>query len=434
MIWRIASLSIALGLTALADDWPHFLGPKTDSHSAETGLDLDFTEEDLEPAWTYERGKGHTGPVIAGEYLVFIHQLDEKEEIVCLNPDTGEARWKHSYATVVNQNFGIFDEPFGPPVIDPETGTVFTHGNDGDLKALKLEDGEVIWEKNLDKDYGVPPTFFGRGSGPLVHGDLLIVHNGTNDACVVAFDKKTGAEKWKSPHAWNGSYASPVIGKVNGEDRIFVFAGGKTRPPHGGLLCVDPKDGKINDAYTWRTSNPTSVNAASPVPCGENRVFISEDYGLGGVMIQYDENFKARTAWKAGDFGCQFQTPIYHDGVIYGFGGTGGLMVAYDVTYGNLLWSETFLRLTIQHNDRKLPVNLGRASMIYVQDSFICLGESGTLLRLDLSAHSRPSVLSKAQPFYAPESWAPPAIANGRLYLMQNEMGRKLICYDLRKK
>src|SRR5690606_15915415 len=116
---------------------------------------------------------------------------------------------------------------------------------------------------------------------------------------------------WQTAHEWNGSYASPVIGRVNGTDRIFAFLGGMVKPPHGGLVCIDPADGTVNDSFSWRSDNFASVNATSPVPCGPNRVFITEDYGLGGAMIEYDADYKSRIVWTSGEFGCQFQTPIY---------------------------------------------------------------------------------------------------------------------------
>ena len=71
-----------------------------------------------------------------------------------------------------------------------------------------------------------------------------------------------------------------------------------------------------------------------PEPGGNNRVFITEDYGKGGIMLNFDSNFQPRVLWSSPDFGCQFQTPIYHDGILYGFGGNGGLMLAYDALTG----------------------------------------------------------------------------------------------------
>ncbi len=428
------SLLAAVSFSVSADDWPHFLGPNHDLHSAETNLNLDFEREDFKPVWEYERGKGHAGPVVVDDHVVFIHQKDSNEEVVCLKAEDGSEIWKHSYAVEVGQNFGIVDAPRSSPVIDPASKTVYTLGNDGDLIAFKLEDGKILWQIDLNEKYGDAPTFFGRGSSPLVFGQKLIVHVGSPGAFAVALDLKDGSEIWKTAHEWHGSYASPIPGKINGEDRILIYAGGKTDPPTGGLVCLNPVDGKIDDAFPWRTTNPTSVIASSPVVCGANQVFISEDYGKSGAMIQIDQNFKMALAWTAEHLGCQFQTPTYHDGLLTGFGGTGGLMVSYDVQFGRMHMDETFIKLTIPHKGRDLPVNMGRGCLIWVDGDYICLGENGTLLRLGIDLRQKPVVISKAMPFYAPESWAPPVISNGRLYLVQNELGSKLICYDVRNK
>ncbi len=413
-----------------ADDWPHFLGPNLDLHSTEKNLDLNFPVEGPQKLWEIERGKGHSGPVIAKGKLVFIHQIDQKEIIQCLDAATGEKIWSHSYVVDVAQSYGISDTPRSSPVIDIETGLVYTLGNDGDLIAFHLDDGKISWQLNLRKEFGEAPFFFGQGSCPLPYQDKLIVHVGASKACVVALDKKNGEVKWKTPHEWNGSYASPVIGKVNGQDRLFVFAGGMTKPPHGGLLCMNPENGTIDDAILWRSKMFASVNAASPVPCGDNRVFITEDYGKGGAMIEFDSNFKGRIIWNSPEFGCQFQTPIYHDGVIYGLGGNGGLMVAHDVASGRHLWNEMYYQTTIPWKGRDIPISLGHAHMIYVDGAFLCLGENGDLLRLNLTRGGY-QIIAKARVFYAPETWAPPVVSNGRLYINQNEMGSRLICYDI---
>ncbi len=417
-----------------ADDWPHFLGPNHNGHSAETGLDWDFEREDFKPVWTYGKGKGHAGPVVVDDHVVFIHQKDKNEEIVCLKAENGSKIWKHSYGVEVGQNFGIVDAPRSSPVIDPDTKTVYTLGNDGDLLALELESGKVLWQLKVGEKFGDAPTFFGIGSCPLLLGDLLIIHVGSDDTFAVALNKTNGEVVWKNQHEWHGSYASPIPGKINGEDRILIYAGGKTKPPAGGLVCLNPKDGKIDSSFPWRTSNPTSVVASSPVVCDNNQVFISEDYGKSGVMIQFDSNFKQRLAWTTEHLGCQFQTPIFHDGMLTGFGGTGGLMVSYDTQFERLHMDETFIKLTIPYNDRELAVNMGRGSLIWADGDYVVLGENGTLLRLAIALRQKPVVLSKAVPFYAPETWAPPVLSNGRLYLVQNEMGSKVICYDVRKK
>ncbi|MDA7920571.1 PQQ-binding-like beta-propeller repeat protein [Verrucomicrobiales bacterium] len=414
----------------LAEDWPHFLGAQHNFHSNETGLNLVFDEAGPPVKWEVERGRGHSGVVVAGGKLVFIHQVEKEEEIRCLNADSGKDIWKYRYGVDVAQSYGIVDAPRSSPVIDPSTGLVYSLGNDGDLICLKLETGEVVWQKNLDADFGPSPFFFGYGSSPLVHGEKLIVQVGAKGACVVAFNKADGEVIWQSAHEWNGSYASPVVGMVNGEERLFVFAGGMVKPPHGGLLCINPKDGNIDSSFSWRSDNFASVNGATPVPCGPNRVFITEDYGLGGVMLEFDSNFQPRVVWDSPEFGCQFQTPIYHDGYLYGFGGNGGLMLAFDANSGRMLWNEIFYKTTIQWKDRPIPISLGHAHLIYIDGGFLCLTENGALLRMDLGPGGY-EIRSKARLFYAPETWAPPVVSDGKLFINQNEMGSRLICYDV---
>ena len=434
---KLTAIACCLGLffiqSAQADDWPHFLGKNLDLHSSETGLDLDFPIEGPDKLWEFPKGKGHAGPVVADDLLFLIHQVDQNEVINCLAADTGKKIWEHKYPVDVGQSYGITDTPRSSPSIDLETQTVFTLGNDGDLIAFDMKTGTIRWQIKLSDQYGEAPFFFGQGSAPLPYKDKLIIHVGSEKAFVVALNKKTGAEIWRATHQWNGSYASPIITKINDVDRLLVFAGGETKPPHGGLVCLNPENGKIDDSFSWRSTNFASVNAATPVPCGRNLVFITEDYGKGGIMLRFDSNFKARIAWTSQDFGCQFQTPIYHDGVLFGVGGNGGLMLAYDALTGAHLWNEGFFKTTIPWKDRPVPISLGKAHMIHVQNQFLCLSENGSLINFRLD-RSGPEVIAKARLFYAPETWAPPVISNGRLFVNQNELNRRLICYDLNRK
>lgn len=425
-------LTLGAGVSR-AGDWPHFLGPDHDLHSTEKGLLKTLPAAGPPVLWEMKRGDGHAGPVILGDVLVLIHQRDRQEVVECREAATGKLRWEHAYPVEISQNFGISDAPRGSPVIDPATRMVFTLGNDGDLIAFDLATGGIVWQTKLDEQFGDTPVFFGRGSCPLVLGEQLIVSVGSPGACVVSLEVKTGRVRWKADHAWGASYSSPVVGKVNGEDRVFVFAGGMDDPPTGGFLSVNPKDGTIDGEIPWRSTMFASVNAASPVPCGENRVFITEDYGKGGVMIEFGPDFKPTIAWEAPDLSCQFQTPIHHDGLLFGFGGSGGLLLCYEVESGRLRWSEPFIRLLVPWQGRELPVNLGRGNLVHVDGAFLCLGENGTLIWLNLT-DTGAEVLSATQLFYAPETWAAPVVSGGRLFVNQSNLGSRLICYDFKAK
>ena len=121
----------------------------------------------------------------------------------------------------------------------PGNQNAFRHG----LAAVhnRRADGELTERKrDIRAEYKVPQDFFGTASTPLVEGRLLIVNAGApGGPCVVALEKATGKEVWRAGKEWGPSYASPVPAVVHGQRRVFVFAGGESDPPTGGLMCID---------------------------------------------------------------------------------------------------------------------------------------------------------------------------------------------------
>src|SRR5262249_56248588 len=111
--------------------------------------------------------------------------------------------------------------------------------------------GKPVWEVDTGKDYGMVQNFFGVGRAPVGEGDLLIVQIGGsppgsdeidfarlkgNGTCVVAFDKRTGKEKWRTSREL-ASYASPVLATIGKKHWCFVFA-------RGGLIALRPPTGQ----------------------------------------------------------------------------------------------------------------------------------------------------------------------------------------------
>ena len=80
---------------------------------------------------------------------------------------------------------------------------------------------------------------------------------------------------------------------------------------------------------------------------------------------------------------------------------------------------------------------VGRGSLLAIEGQYLCLGETGDLLRLELSPKGCVEV-ERTRLFEAPESWSPMVLSHGLLYVAQNfrdmrsQSGPRLICYDLR--
>ena len=160
----------------------------------------------------------------------------------------------------------------------------------------------------------MPQDFFGTSGTPLVEGRLLIINVGApGGPCVVGLDTSTGKEAWRAGTAWGPSYASPVPAVVHGQRRVFVFAGGESTPPTGGLMSINPATGKVDFSFPWRSRSYESVNASCPVVF-DNKVFISASYRTGGALVQINPDFTHKVLWTTQEFGLHFNTPIYRDG------------------------------------------------------------------------------------------------------------------------
>ena len=227
---------------AVTHDWKSFLGPTHNAVSTETKL-LAPGRGGPTLVWEMRKGTGYSSPAIAGDRLVFIHRVGGEELVECLHPETGERYWQFAYPTQFEDRYGYNNGPRASPVIDGDR--VYTYGAEGKLHCLRARiPAKLSGSATSAAEFNVPQDFFGTASTPLVEGRPLIINVGAPAALVAAFDKPNGKMVWGAGEEWGPSYASPVPAIVHGKRRVFVFAGGESRPPTGGLLSIDPATGK----------------------------------------------------------------------------------------------------------------------------------------------------------------------------------------------
>jgi outer membrane protein assembly factor BamB len=423
---------------AVTEDWPAFLGPRSNAISRETKLSRKLPPRIL---WELSKGTGYASPAIVGSRLVFLHRSANQEVVECLHPETGARIWRFTYPTAYEDRYGYNNGPRSSPVIDGDT--VFTVGAEGKLHCLALDTGKLIWKRDIAADYKVPQDFFGAASTPLIQGGLLIVQVGAPGGPTVAgLDKKTGREQWRAGKEWGPSYASPIPAIIHGKPRVLVFAGGESQPPTGGLISLDPATGKIDFSYPWRSRSYESVNASCPVAF-DNKVFVSASYRTGGALVEVQPDYSYKPAWKQPEFGLHFNTPIYKDGHLYGFDGRNepdASLACVEAVSGKLVWrqmlewEEAFL---MNGSERRQMLSPYRGTLLAADSHFLCLGELGHLLWLDLTPKGC-KIVSRAWLFAGRQSWALPVVCRGLLYVTQNERdlingtGPRLLCYDLR--
>lgn len=422
---------------AVTQDWPRFLGPNNDASSGETKLLLTLPKDGPKIVWEMEKGEGYTSPAISGDRLVFFHRIDDEEVIECRHRETGELFWKVAYPVEYRDRYGYSNGPRASPVIDGNL--IFTASVTAKIRCNDLASGKLVWMRDLKADYQSTDNFFGYGSTPFVWKDRLIVCVG-GKVCVAAFSKSDGKEIWTVKDEWGTSYASPVVKTVNGREVALVFTGGESRPPIGGLLVIDPDKATVHARFSWRADKYESATASTPIVIGENRVFISECYSLGGVMLEFADDWSVKEIWKERWFGMHWMTPVVQGDYLYGFAGRNEPDVQFKcavASTGEIKWKDD-MRWEVEEDGNKRVHSFFRGSLLAVDGRHLCLGEHGTLAWMKLSPEAPPAMGDRAQLFLCQYNWTLPAISHGLLYVCQNSKsftdGKKprLICYDLR--
>src|SRR5262249_13070116 len=132
-------------------DWPQFLGPTRDGHSAETGLLREWPTVGLPKLWEVDVGAGFSGPVVSGGKVLVFHRKGDEEILDCWNAETGKHAWSAKAPTGYVDDFRFDDGPRGSPAVTG--GRVYTLGAEGRLACVALDSGQLVWARDLAKDF-----------------------------------------------------------------------------------------------------------------------------------------------------------------------------------------------------------------------------------------------------------------------------------------
>lgn len=429
MSWALLPALLLVGV-ASADEWPQWRGPTRDGVWRETGIVERFESPQLKPRWTAKISSGYSGPTVAdGRVYVTDRVTDDPthgqaERVLCFAWETGEPLWKHVYACPYR---GV-GYPAGPrSSVTIDAGLAYSLGAKGHLYCLDAATGAVRWQHDLVADFEVDPAplIWGFTTSPLVDGDLLIVQvGGAKSSGVVAFDKRTGEERWRSLDD-RPSYSSPIITE-QGTSRVLVCWLGDS------IAGLDPATGKPYWRETFRPSRMI-LNVATPVRDGDH-LFLTAFYD-GAMMLRLDpERPAASVLWRRSGrsevdtdaLHSIISTPWLHGDHVYGVDSYGELR-CLRADNGDRIWED----LTAVPKARWSTIH-------FVQngDNTWMFNERGELLITRLSPQGL-DVLSRAQLLRPTRAqlnqrggvcWSHPAFAHRHVFARNDE---ELVCASL---
>ena len=217
--------------------------------------------------WIRPIGSGYAGVAARGDVVVTAFAAPPDDVVAAFDPTSGEERWRHVLGATYDGHDGSHSGPISTPLVDGERAFVLSAL--GRLVALRLADGEVLWEVDLQKDLEAPKPWYGFSTSPLMAGGRLWLEVGGEAGALAAFDPATGKVVFRGVED-GVAYQSPVAADLAGRRQV-VFAGMEK------VVGIDPKDGR--ELWTWAHEGTGAMGAASlsPIVAGKDRIFLAHD-------------------------------------------------------------------------------------------------------------------------------------------------------------
>lgn len=283
--------------------------------------------------------------------------------VLCLDRNSGKTIWQKTAREEVPHEGHHKDHGFASasPVTDGEHLLV-SFGSRG-LFCYDL-DGNLKWEK----DFGDMQTkmSFGEGASPALHGNTVVLnwdHEG--DDFIVALDKRSGKELWRTPREEGTSWATPLIVEHGGKTQVIVNATGKLR-------SYDLANGK----EIWSCAGQTANVIPSPVTDGKVLYAMSGFRGntLQAIQLGRTGDLTGTDAilWSHNKSTPYVPSPLLVDGLLYFVSGNNGQLSCFDAKTGK-----------VNYEAERLEGIFGiYASPVSAKDRVYVLGREGACLVL----------------------------------------------------
>ena len=404
-------------VSARAADWPQWRGPERNGVWNETGILESFPSGGLKITWRAPVGRGWSSPVVSqGRVYVTDAEVESskaRERVICFDEGTGKRCWVHEYA-VDYPDWALEPSAGGPratPIV--RNGRLFALGAMGHLFCLDAASGDVVWQRNLAKDYGVK-EFTGITGSPLIEGDFLILNIcGKPAACVVAFNKNSGKEIWRALDD-SFTYSSPIVVTVGGKRQMTVWT-------QEAVTSLEPSTG----ALLWRelVRTPGDMAVATPVFSGQ-RLYVA------GLMFQFEAGkSKPSVLWPEARAATKRILSNTSTGLLQGdflfSARSSGELVCLEAETGKEVWQTN----TVTELKNGASIHLTPCG-----DGVFLFTDRGDLIHARLTRQgyreiSRAHLLEPTSPYGDRKcAWSPPAYANRHVFVRNDA---ELVCASL---
>lgn len=422
----LLSIGLVLGLTVptlaqpadkpLADfpklsadrDWPWWRGP------TRNGISADGPEAKVPTKWSATEnilwkaeipGRGHASPVIV-DGKIYLTTADDKaqtQSIVAFDAESGRQLWKSDlnqggFPSQIHKN-----NTHASPTVACDGERLFVTLNFEKAAHCFATDlsGKVLWKVRFAGfDPGQYP--FGYAPSPVLYRNLVIVAaESESERSLVALERATGKEVWRTPRTTHTSYSTPSIGFVAGRDQLLMSGGDQ-------ITGYDPATGK----QIWTAPGTAAATCGTAVWEGDIVIASGGFPKSNTTAVKADGSGKV--VWSVPQKLYE-QSLMAYQGHVYALLGN-GMLYCWRTADGKEMWRQRLLG----------PVS---ASGVAAGGHIYWANERGTLYVFKANPEKLELV---AENVLGDETFASPAIVGGRIYLRvghRDEAGRREVLY-----
>lgn len=400
-----------------AADWPTFRGADRSGVSHETNLLQEWPEGGPQLVWSAAgAGRGYASVAIANGRVYTLGDGpsladDADEYLSCFSDQDGSLIWATQTGPAWNEGQPTWQGSRATPTVSGNRVYVITPA--GILFCCAADLGQVLWKHDLKADFGGKKADgWGYSESPLVDGDQVVCTPGGERATMVAIDKEDGSLIWQASRPNDkGAGHSSIAATMFGETKVYVQNTGS------GPIGVSAATGELLWQYAV---DPPTAFIPSPV-LKDDLVYSTAGYGLGGALLRQvpagsgkiviEEIYPPdpKLANKQGGVVC------IGDHVYGGADGSNRVMCVELLT-GEVVWQ----RRGSGRNSVSVAAADGRL-FLHFSDGTVALAAVTPDRYTEISAFKTPGQTDRP-------TWALPSLANGRLYIREDD---DIFCYDV---
>ena len=390
----------ALFINGSAQDPTSWRGPSRDGHYHESGLLKQWPAGGPQILWSFEDlGQGHSSAIV-DQGKVYTTGMSNDKGYLFKFDLSGKLIYKKEYGPEFTESY--YGTRGTPAIVGDK---IYLLSGVGKLHCFYNETGDILWSKDLFRDFGGSNIQWGMNETPVIDGDIIYITPGGRKNNLVALNRHSGELVWSTPGTGElTAYCTPLLFEHNGRKMLATHF-------EYNLVGFDAATGEM----LWKQHQPNewSVHPNTPI-YHEGRIFYLSGYGQGGGMLELSpDGNSAKLLWTHKKMDSRMGTAVLVDGYIYGSGDSR--------VWSCLDWQTCEEMYTSQE--------IGIGVAIYADGMLYCYTQNGelALVKPDPSGLNVVSLTKVAKG--SEQHWAHPVIYDGVLYVRH---GKALVAYKVK--